>query len=148
MPPKRKAAVAEEGAEGGAAAPVAEKKPRKGSLPVSPHAGPDTAAMVAGPFLPAASMAAVDIPARPAGVKILCYNVNGLRAAVKGDKGVALRAWLAREDPDVLCLQEVKADADAIAKEKLADLFKPALPFAYFAPGDPAAAGFKKGYAG
>ena len=35
----------------------------------------------------------------------------------------------------------------AIAKEQLAGLF-PALPHAYFAPGDPAGAGFKKGYAG
>jgi exodeoxyribonuclease-3 len=37
-------------------------------------------------------------------LKILSYNVNGLRAAVR--KG--LIPWLSREKPDVLCLQEIK----------------------------------------
>lgn len=35
-------------------------------------------------------------------MKIITYNVNGLRAAV--NKG--LPEWLAEENPDVLCLQE------------------------------------------
>lgn len=37
-------------------------------------------------------------------MKIITYNVNGLRAAV--NKG--LPEWLAEENPDVLCLQETK----------------------------------------
>ena len=35
-------------------------------------------------------------------MKIITYNVNGLRAAV----GKGLPEWLAQEQPDVLCLQE------------------------------------------
>ena len=37
-------------------------------------------------------------------MKIITYNVNGLRAAV----GKGLPEWLAQEQPDVLCLQETK----------------------------------------
>ena len=37
-------------------------------------------------------------------MKIITYNVNGLRAAVT--KGFP--EWLANEQPDVLCLQETK----------------------------------------
>ena len=43
-------------------------------------------------------------------MKIITYNVNGLRAALS--KGFA--AWLAEEQPDVLCLQETKAQPDQI----------------------------------
>ena len=35
-------------------------------------------------------------------MKIITYNVNGLRAAVS--KG--LPEWLVQENPDILCLQE------------------------------------------
>ncbi len=38
-------------------------------------------------------------------IKILSWNVNGIRAALK--KG--LLDWLKRESPDILCLQETKA---------------------------------------
>ena len=41
-------------------------------------------------------------------MKIITYNVNGLRAAVS--KGFA--EWLAQENPDVLCLQETKLQPD------------------------------------
>lgn len=37
--------------------------------------------------------------------RILSYNVNGIRAALKKD----FLAWLKQEDPDVICLQEIKA---------------------------------------
>lgn len=37
-------------------------------------------------------------------MKIVSYNVNGVRAAM--NKG--LIDWLIKEDPDVLCLQEIK----------------------------------------
>lgn len=43
-------------------------------------------------------------------MKIISYNVNGIRAALK--KG--FQEWLKEEDPDVLCLQELKAMADQI----------------------------------
>jgi hypothetical protein len=40
-------------------------------------------------------------------LRILSWNVNGLRAARK--KGFL--EWLARERPDILCIQETKAAA-------------------------------------
>ncbi len=42
--------------------------------------------------------------------KIISYNVNGIRAAVK--KG--FMEWLDAADPDVVCIQETKAQADQI----------------------------------
>ena len=36
-------------------------------------------------------------------MKIITYNVNGLRAAV----GKGFPEWLKQEQPDVLCLQEI-----------------------------------------
>src|SRR5262249_28446086 len=46
-------------------------------------------------------------------VKILSWNVNGIRAAQK--KGFL--TWLAKEKPDVLCLQEIKARPEQLAPE-------------------------------
>lgn len=43
-------------------------------------------------------------------MKIISYNVNGIRAALR--KGFL--AWLADENPDMVCLQEVKASLDQI----------------------------------
>lgn len=43
-------------------------------------------------------------------MKIISYNVNGIRAAVS--KG--LYEWMEKEQPDVLCLQEIKAQEDQI----------------------------------
>ena len=43
-------------------------------------------------------------------MKIISYNVNGIRAAVS--KG--LYQWLEKESPDILCLQEIKALEDQI----------------------------------
>lgn len=43
-------------------------------------------------------------------LRILSYNVNGLRAAIaKGFTG-----WLSHEQPDILCLQEIKATPEQI----------------------------------
>ena len=42
--------------------------------------------------------------------KIIIYNVNGIRAAVS--KG--LLDWLKATNPDVLCLQEIKANPEQI----------------------------------
>lgn len=38
-------------------------------------------------------------------MKIITWNVNGLRAAL----GKGLRAWIAEQAPDVMCLQEIKS---------------------------------------
>lgn len=43
-------------------------------------------------------------------MKIISYNVNGIRAAIK--KGFI--EWLKNEEPDVVCLQEVKADREQV----------------------------------
>jgi exodeoxyribonuclease-3 len=42
--------------------------------------------------------------------KIITYNVNGIRAALK--KGFT--DWLKAEDPDIICIQETKAQPDQI----------------------------------
>lgn len=47
-------------------------------------------------------------------MKIITYNVNGVRSAL--NKG--LITWLMREKPDVLCLQETKAQPDQIPAEE------------------------------
>jgi exodeoxyribonuclease III len=45
--------------------------------------------------------------------EILCWNVNGVRAAQKH----GLLEWLYRESPDILCLQETKASPEQLAAE-------------------------------
>ncbi len=42
--------------------------------------------------------------------KIISYNVNGIRAALKKD----FLTWLSAADPDVLCLQEIKAEKEQV----------------------------------
>jgi exodeoxyribonuclease III len=43
-------------------------------------------------------------------MRILSYNVNGIRAALNKNFG----EWLKKESPDVICLQETKAQAEQI----------------------------------
>jgi len=43
-------------------------------------------------------------------MKIITYNVNGIRAAIS--KGFL--EWLQATDPDIVCLQEIKAQHDQI----------------------------------
>ena len=43
-------------------------------------------------------------------MKIITYNVNGIRAAL----GKGLLGWIKSADPDILCLQEIKAQPDQI----------------------------------
>ncbi|RLO01650.1 hypothetical protein DYB28_015379, partial [Aphanomyces astaci] len=47
-------------------------------------------------------------------LRILAWNVNGLRAVLKKDN--YFRAYIAREDPDVLCLSETKIDDAALGQ--------------------------------
>lgn len=48
-------------------------------------------------------------------MKIISYNVNGIRAALK--KGFA--EWLTEEQPDIICLQETKAHKEQVELEAL-----------------------------
>ena len=49
-------------------------------------------------------------------MKIISWNVNGIRAAAK--KG--LLEWLADEVPDILCVQETKAQPEQLTEALLA----------------------------
>ncbi len=46
-------------------------------------------------------------------MKIICYNTNGLRAAVKN----GIEEWLLENQPDVLCIQETKLQPEQFPKE-------------------------------
>jgi len=46
-------------------------------------------------------------------IRIMCWNVNGVRAAAR--KGFL--DWLRRESPDIICLQETKARPDQLDEE-------------------------------
>ncbi len=46
-------------------------------------------------------------------VKILCWNVNGIRAV----RGKGFLEWLYKESPDILCLQETKAHPEQLDKD-------------------------------
>tara|TARA_B110000438_G_scaffold214181_1_gene206442 strand:- start:270 stop:1022 length:753 start_codon:yes stop_codon:yes gene_type:complete len=51
-------------------------------------------------------------------MRIISYNINGIRAGIK--KGIL--EWLKKENPDVICFQEIKANSnqfDTIEFEKL-----------------------------
>ena len=41
-------------------------------------------------------------------MKIISYNINGIRAALKTN----LIKWIERESPDIICLQEIKANKE------------------------------------
>ncbi len=51
-------------------------------------------------------------------MKIVSYNVNGLRAALKKD----LLTWLKEENPDIVCFQETKSQPDQIDHQLFSDL--------------------------
>lgn len=68
-------------------------------------------------------------------MKIISYNVNGIRAAVS--KG--LLKWLEAANPDVVCFQEIKAQEDQIDKLLFSEL---GYHYQYWFPAT------KKGYSG
>jgi exodeoxyribonuclease-3 len=68
-------------------------------------------------------------------MKIISYNVNGIRAAIT--KGFL--EWLQIANPDVICLQEIKATEDQIPTH---DITAAGYPFQYYFPAT------KKGYSG
>ena len=51
-------------------------------------------------------------------VKILTYNVNGIRAALRKD----FSSWLKATNPDVVCLQEIKANSEQFETSVFTDL--------------------------
>ena len=51
-------------------------------------------------------------------MRIISYNVNGIRAAI--NKG--LIDWLEDEQPDVVCIQELKAKQDQVDTSKLEEM--------------------------
>ena len=67
-------------------------------------------------------------------MKVISYNVNGIRAAAK--KG--FYEWLPLQNADVVCLQEVRADEAILAAEQ----FQPQHYYCYYQPAQ------KKGYSG
>ncbi len=68
-------------------------------------------------------------------MKIISYNVNGIRAAIS--KGFI--EWLTQANPDVICLQEIKATPDQIPT---LDFELAGYPYHYWFPAT------KKGYSG
>ncbi|MCA0933116.1 exodeoxyribonuclease III [Lutimonas saemankumensis] len=68
-------------------------------------------------------------------MKVLSYNVNGIRAAMK--KGFL--DWLSAADPDVICIQETKAHKEQLELNLFEDL---GYPFHYWFSAE------KKGYSG
>jgi len=48
-------------------------------------------------------------------MKIISYNVNGIRAAIKN----GFLDWLQQANPDIICLQEIKATEDQIPKMEI-----------------------------
>lgn len=68
-------------------------------------------------------------------MKILSYNVNGIRAAIT--KGFL--DWLQAANPDVICLQEIKAQENQIPVDEIKAA---GYPFQYYYPAQ------KKGYSG
>jgi len=68
-------------------------------------------------------------------MKIISYNVNGIRAAIS--KGFI--EWLQFANPDVICLQEIKATEDQVP---YMDIEMAGYPYQYYFPAT------KKGYSG
>jgi exodeoxyribonuclease-3 len=68
-------------------------------------------------------------------MRIISYNVNGIRSAIS--KGFL--EWLQIANPDVICLQEIKANEDQIP---VSDIEKAGYPYQYYYPAT------KKGYSG
>ncbi|MCC9042050.1 exodeoxyribonuclease III [Myroides sp. M-43] len=68
-------------------------------------------------------------------MKVISYNVNGIRAAIS--KGFI--DWVQEENPDVICLQEIKAKEDQVP---VADIAAAGYPYQYYYPAQ------KAGYSG
>ncbi len=72
-------------------------------------------------------------------MKLISWNVNGLRAAIK--KGFT--TWLHAQEADIIGIQEIKADVDQLPDEIINPKEKDSKMFAYFSSSKT-----KKGYSG
>lgn len=68
-------------------------------------------------------------------MKIISYNVNGIRAAIR--KGFL--EWVQQANPDIVCLQEIKAEPEQL---NLEDFEEAGYPYHFWHPAQ------KKGYSG
>jgi exodeoxyribonuclease-3 len=68
-------------------------------------------------------------------MKIVSYNVNGIRAAMRKD----LISWLSQTDADIVCLQEIKANPEQFDETEFHDI---GYKYCYWYPAQ------KKGYSG
>ena len=68
-------------------------------------------------------------------MKIISYNVNGIRAAIT--KGFI--EWLQQANPDVICLQEIKGTQEQVPVDEIT---KAGYPYQYYFSAQ------KKGYSG
>ncbi len=63
--------------------------------------------------------------------RILSYNVNGIRAALKKD----FLTWLESSSPDIVCLQEIKAQPGQMSEEEFEKRGYQLYPFSAMKPG-------------
>ena len=62
-------------------------------------------------------------------MKIIIYNLNGLRAANK----LTVLNWIKQEDADIICLQEVRAEQN-VCEEILRRCYSPDLEYSDHLP--------------
>ncbi|KAG6614478.1 exodeoxyribonuclease III [Phytophthora cinnamomi] len=130
---KSKPAVDAKSAWGALFAGQKGKKERARPLPAEPISADLKAKIETFPAFEGVSKRSDD-----AEIKIVAWNVNGLRAVLKRDESVHLRAYVAQEDPDIFCLSETKICRDEL--QKLED-FLPQYEHQYWS------CAVKKGYA-
>jgi hypothetical protein len=90
-----------------AAAAAVVRRKSSGKKAPSPHAGPamfSTGLHVPVTWAQLAQQAAA-APKPPGATRVLSWNVNGIRAALKDERRADVVAWVAAEAPDVLCIQ-------------------------------------------
>ena len=137
----------------GSTTAAAAKKPKKLSKAAQARADAAAAGL---PEMPDGALATLvetgAADARPAGAgrtKIVSWNVNGIRAMQKNqDRAEVLQAYMAAEQPDLLCIQETKLSGPSLDKKQepavgawLAELLPDYTPFFNSST-------TKKGYAG
>jgi exodeoxyribonuclease-3 len=68
------------------------------------------------PLMLKVAIFSADAGMRASALKIATFNINGIRSRV-----AALCQWLAREQPDIVCLQELKTADDSFPARELRD---------------------------
>ncbi|MCQ2821649.1 MAG: exodeoxyribonuclease III [archaeon] len=65
-----------------------------------------------------------NLPQEHKKIKIISWNINGIRSTLREKGENELQKLIREEDPDFICFNETKVDPTVINKEKLEDLFK------------------------